>query len=108
MPAREAGADDRIEPVRHQKHRRLVRPCAEAVANAVVKEARAYLNATVVVGEHLADQLLIPFALARGGAFTTMPLSQHAITNIDVIQKFLESQFTVTPLGNRAVQVEVR
>jgi len=81
---------------------------AEAVANSVVKEARAYIAAEVVAGEYLADQLLLPFALARGGAFTTLPLSKHSTTNMDVIQKFLDVKFKVTTLNNRAVQVEVR
>ncbi|MBL8205810.1 MAG: RNA 3'-terminal phosphate cyclase [Blastocatellia bacterium] len=81
---------------------------AEAVANSVVKEAREYIAAEVVAGEYLADQLLLPFALARGGAFTTLPLSKHSTTNMDVIQKFLDVKFEVTTLSNRAVQVEVR
>ncbi|MFN7927082.1 MAG: RNA 3'-terminal phosphate cyclase [Blastocatellia bacterium] len=81
---------------------------AEAVANAVVKEARAYLAAEVVIGEHLADQLLLPFALARGGSFTTLPLSAHATTNMLVIQKFLDVQFAVTKLSNKAVRVDVQ
>lgn len=81
---------------------------AEAVANSVIKEARTYLATDVVAGEHLADQLMIPMALAGGGAFTTLPLSQHSTTNIEVIQKFLEIQFAVTTLNNRAVQVEVK
>jgi RNA 3'-terminal phosphate cyclase (ATP) len=81
---------------------------AKAVANAVVKEAREYLAAEVVAGEHLADQLLLPFALAGGGAFTTLPLSKHSTTNMEVIQKFLEVKFEVTTLSNRAVRIEVK
>ncbi len=81
---------------------------AKAVANSVVKEARAYLAAEVVAGEHLADQLLLPFALAGAGAFTTMPLSRHSTTNIEVIQKFLTVKFDVTTLHNQAVRVEVK
>ena len=37
---------------------------AESIAEGVVKEARRYLEADVPVGEHLADQLLLPLALA--------------------------------------------
>ena len=80
---------------------------AEAVANSVIKEARAYLAADVVAGEYLADQLLLPFALAGGGAFTTLPLSQHSTTNMEVIQQFLEVKFEVTKLSNRAVRVAI-
>lgn len=62
---------------------------AEAVAQRVAAEARAYENSEGAVGEHLADQLLIPLALAGGGAFSMAHLSQHTITNADVVQQFL-------------------
>ncbi len=80
---------------------------AEAVANSVVKQVREYLTAEVVVGEYLADQLLIPMALAGGGAFSTLPLSKHATTNIEIIKQFLAVDFVVEKLSNRAVKVEV-
>jgi len=48
---------------------------AEAVAHKAVDEARAYLAAGVPVGPHLADQLLIPLAMA-GGRFRTVALTQ--------------------------------
>ncbi len=69
---------------------------AEAVANAVVKEARRYIDSGVPVGRHLADQLLIPFALAGGGSFRTLPLSRHARTNIAVIGEFVDVAISVT------------
>lgn len=62
---------------------------AEAVAEKVAREARDYLASAVPVGEHLADQLLLPMALAGLGAFRTKPLSRHAATNIEVIRAFL-------------------
>jgi RNA 3'-terminal phosphate cyclase len=45
----------------------------------------------VPVGEHLADQLLIPPALAGRGGFRTLPLTPHAQTNLDVIGRFSSS-----------------
>ena len=62
---------------------------AEAVASDAVREAKNYLAADVPVGEHLADQLMIPFALAGAGRFRTLPLSSHALTNLRVIRQFL-------------------
>ena len=62
---------------------------AEAVASLAVREAKAYLAADVPVGEHLADQLMIPLALAGSGRFRTLPLSSHALTNLRVIRQFL-------------------
>lgn len=63
---------------------------AEAVAESACGEARAFLGACVPVGEHLCDQLLIPLALAGGGAFRTMQPTLHARTNADVIRLFLD------------------
>jgi len=81
---------------------------AEAVAERVAEEARRYLAADVPVGPHLADQLLLPMALAGGGAFRTVPLSRHASTNLEVIGQFLGTSIDVTPAGDTAVDVSVR
>jgi RNA 3'-terminal phosphate cyclase (ATP) len=63
---------------------------SEAVAEQAVQQARRYIGSEVAVGEYLADQLLIPMAMAAGGSFSTLPLSRHATTNIDVIARFLD------------------
>jgi RNA 3'-terminal phosphate cyclase (ATP) len=81
---------------------------AEAVAEAAVQEARRYLAADVPVGPYLADQLLLPLALAGGGVFRTLPLSRHASTNIDVIRAFLPVSVDVARVGDAAVEVTVR
>lgn len=62
---------------------------AETVAANVVDEVRAYLAAGVPVGPHLADQLLLPMALAGGGAFLTVHPTAHTRTNVEIIGKFL-------------------
>ena len=64
---------------------------AEQVAREVVAEARRFLQAGVPVGEHLADQLLLPLALAGGGCFHTLAPSGHTLTNIEVIRLFTGS-----------------
>lgn len=63
---------------------------AEHVAKIVADSVEHYLRADVPVGEHLADQLLIPMALAAGGQYRTIKLSSHSRTNIDIIKKFLD------------------
>ncbi len=80
---------------------------AEAVAERVAREVRGYLASGVPVGEHLADQLLLPMALAGSGAFLTAPLSRHATTNIQVVQAFLPVRFDVEAdeKGNCVVRV---
>jgi RNA 3'-terminal phosphate cyclase (ATP) len=76
---------------------------AEQVASRLADEAEAYVAADVPVGGHLADQLLIPFALAGGGSFATTPLSLHGTTNIDVIEKLLASRPVVANGGRTVV-----
>lgn len=80
---------------------------AEAVAEGAVQEARAYLGADVPVGRYLADQLLIPLALAGGGTFRTMSPSRHLTTNIEVIRQFLAVEFAVTDVSDGVVEVGV-
>ncbi|MBI2947909.1 MAG: RNA 3'-terminal phosphate cyclase [Verrucomicrobia bacterium] len=80
---------------------------AEIVAGRLAKEVRRYLDAEVPVGEHLADQLLLPLALAGGGSFITFPLSAHTTTNIEVLKRFLPIEVKVAPISDRAVRVDV-
>jgi RNA 3'-terminal phosphate cyclase (ATP) len=62
---------------------------AEAVANAVAAEVRAYLAADAPVGQHLADQLILLLALAGQGTFRTVTPTKHAHTQLHVINRFL-------------------
>ena len=70
---------------------------AERVAALVSEQARRYLAAGVPVGEHLADQLLLPMALGGGGAFRTVKPSLHFTTQLELLALFL---------GTRASAVE--
>ncbi len=69
---------------------------AETVASRAVQQALDYIAANVPVGEHLADQLLLPLALAGGGMFRTTPPTQHTQTNIEVIKLFLDDVIVST------------
>jgi RNA 3'-terminal phosphate cyclase (ATP) len=69
---------------------------AERVAKRATRGMKRYLAADVPVGVHLADQLLVPLALAGGGAFRTLPLSSHARTNAALIERFLPVRITDT------------
>jgi RNA 3'-terminal phosphate cyclase (ATP) len=81
---------------------------AERVAAGTVREAERWLAAGVPVGEHLADQLLLPMALAGEGSFRTLPLSSHATTNRDVIRAFLDVAIDVREGPDGATEVTVR
>jgi RNA 3'-terminal phosphate cyclase (ATP) len=80
---------------------------AESVAEQAVKAARRYLAAEVSVGEYLADQLLLPMAIGGGGTFSTLPLSRHATTNMEVIHRFLGRELVSASRNEGRVQVEV-
>ncbi|HEY4090798.1 MAG TPA: RNA 3'-terminal phosphate cyclase [Luteibacter sp.] len=69
------------------------RVTAEAVAERACAQARAWLDAGVVADTYLADQLLLPMALAGGGSFTTLTPSDHARSNAALIEKFLPVEF---------------
>ncbi|HLJ91292.1 MAG TPA: RNA 3'-terminal phosphate cyclase [Candidatus Angelobacter sp.] len=71
------------------------RVSAETVAGDAAKQAQEYLSSKAMVDEHLADQLLLPMALAGGGSFTATVLNQHALTNMQVICEFLPVRFDV-------------
>lgn len=73
---------------------------AEIVADEAAKAMSAYLASEAPVGEHLADQLLLPMALAAGGRFVTGKPSRHTLTNIGVTQRFLDYAIDVAPVGS--------
>ncbi len=68
---------------------------AEQVADVVVTEALALVAADVPVGPHLADQLLLPMALAGGGSFRTVEPSLHCTTNAALIERLLPVRFSI-------------
>ncbi len=69
---------------------------AERVAKQVAAEAAEYSRSAAVLGRHCADQILLYMALAGGGEFTTVPLTMHAKTNMQVVRSFLPVDFRVT------------
>ncbi|MCS7239165.1 MAG: RNA 3'-terminal phosphate cyclase [Thermoguttaceae bacterium] len=80
---------------------------AEKVAEELAREVRRYLATEAPVGEHLADQILIPLALAGEGRFRTLSLSSHAQTNIEIINKFLYISCEVIPVGEDTYEVRL-
>jgi RNA 3'-terminal phosphate cyclase (ATP) len=80
---------------------------AEVVAERAAREARDYLDAGVPVGEHLADQLILPMALAGRGSFRTVAPSSHTRTHLLLLQQILGARIRAEPLGEKAWQIEV-
>lgn len=107
LPSREGPGNAVLIEVRHARVTELFTEFgerglpAEIVADQAAKQARNYIHSGAAVGEYLADQLLLPMALAGGGRFTCASASSHLHTNITVIEKFLPIEFAVEPFGDR-------
>jgi RNA 3'-terminal phosphate cyclase (ATP) len=73
---------------------------AETVAEQAAAGARTYLSASAPVGEHLADQLLLPMALGDGGCFVTATATPHLRSNVAVIERFTQRKIRIDPVSN--------
>lgn len=80
---------------------------AEKVAKRTATSVQEYLNADVPVGSYLADQLLIPMALAGGGKFRTLAPTRHTLTNIEIIKKFLDAEIKITEYDRSRWEIEI-
>jgi len=68
---------------------------AEQVADEVVEEFLRFTQRQAALDRHLADQVLLYLARARGpSALTTEEVTSHLLTNLWVIEQFLGPSFT--------------
>lgn len=81
---------------------------AERVAKVASGRMAGYLASGAFAGPYLADQLLLPFALAGGGSFTTVKPSRHSLTAADVIARFLDRRCTFAPMPDGRQLLTVR
>ena len=81
---------------------------AERVGRRAAKSIQDFISSGTPIGRHLADQLLLPMALAGSGGFTTMVPDDHVPTNISVIEKFLPVKFQIAQAdrGKRVVTLD--
>ncbi len=61
---------------------------AERLAKTAAKRMAGYLGSQAFAGPYLQDQLLLPFAMAGSGVFTTIRLSEHTRTAAALIERF--------------------
>jgi RNA 3'-terminal phosphate cyclase (ATP) len=61
---------------------------SEALAKETAQRMAGFMASDAFAGPYLADQLLLPFALAGGGMFTTVKPSLHSRTAADIIERF--------------------
>jgi len=80
---------------------------AEKVAGRAVKSVQEYLAFNVPVGRYLADQLLIPMALAGGGKFRTLSPTKHTTTNAEIIKKFIDVEIEMYECSPNQWEIEI-
>lgn len=80
---------------------------AERVTGKAIAEMKRYLGSTAAIGEHLADQLLLPMLFAQGGQFTTLNPSEHLRTNIAVIKLLSGVEILLQQCAEELWRVEV-
>ena len=80
---------------------------AERVGRRAAKSMKDFVGCGAPVGRHLADQLLLPLALAGSGGFTTMVPDDHVPTNISVIRQFLPVDIRIeeSDRGRRTISI---
>ncbi|MBN2163095.1 MAG: RNA 3'-terminal phosphate cyclase [Pontiellaceae bacterium] len=81
---------------------------AEQVAIKLAREVKEHLNADVPVGPHLADQLMIPMAMAGAGSFRTTAPTLHSTTNLEIINRFYDHNMLFEQESELVWRFEVR
>lgn len=69
---------------------------AEQVADEAVDELEIFLSTNGTVDQYLADQLLLPLTFASGiSEFRTSQITNHLITNADIIKLFTQTRIDI-------------
>lgn len=81
---------------------------AEAVADEAVAGLLAHLEGCAALDAHLADQVLLPLAFARGPSVFTCPTpTAHLVTNAWVIEQFGVASFRIEAAPGGSTRVTV-
>ena len=81
---------------------------AEQVAEEAIRRLEKFLSASATVDEYLADQLLLPFALASGSSeLVTAEVTPHLLTNAAVIEQFDRAKITIEGTSGQPGRVVV-
>jgi RNA 3'-terminal phosphate cyclase (ATP) len=78
------------------------------VAAAVYREANRFYKSAAAVDPHLADQLLLPMALAGGGCFTTTEPTEHTLTNMRIIEMFLPVSHEISQVSAKVWKLTIQ
>ena len=82
---------------------------AERIGKSTAARIAGYIGSTAFAGPYLQDQLLLPFAFAGGGKFTSVKISEHTRTAAHIIERFTQraTRFSDLPDGTNLVEVGV-
>jgi len=81
----------------------------ERVATEALKEFKKWFSSSAAVDEHLADQLVLPCALADGVSRWTTPIvTDHLRTVVDIVKRFVSAEIEIDerPDGSGLVTVK--
>ena len=82
---------------------------AERVADEALDQFFAHLQTGACLDRYLADQVLLPLALAEGpSAFTTSKVTEHLKTNAEVVRRFLAVDIEIEPRPDGTGYVTIR
>jgi len=69
---------------------------AEKVADETVAELLEYLESNECIDEYLSDQLILPLSVVHGQSiFSTSKITNHLLTNAEIVKNFLDVQIFV-------------
>lgn len=80
---------------------------AETVAAGVAAELARYLASRAPVGEHLADQLVVPLLLGAGGRYRTLAPSGHLLTQAATTESFFGPRMSLSEVEPAVFEVRV-
>jgi RNA 3'-terminal phosphate cyclase (ATP) len=82
---------------------------AERVSGEAVDALLAFLDTDGAIDEYLADQLLLPLALAHGTSeLRTARVTPHLLTNAEVIRRFLSARIEIIGNSGKAGLVRIQ
>ncbi len=81
---------------------------AETVAEEAVGEFLRHFESEMALDQHLADQVVLPLALAKGrSSFTTSRVTQHLLTNAWIVEQLLGREIIVDGEQGEAGKVTI-
>ncbi len=81
---------------------------AEVVAEEACEKFIKFISSDAVIDEHMADQILLPLSIAGGiSEFKTPRITNHLLTNIETIKKFIGVDFEIEEFG-KSFKVKIK